>query len=449
MPIPETVSSASETPPHADVVIVGGGIVGAAAALELAERGQRVVLCEKGIIGGEQSSRNWGWIRLSHRDPREMPMMLAAMDLWHGLNERVGADTGFRTCGITYGCATPRDVEAMRPWADIQREHGIPAEMVSAETALSRYPGLKVPLAGAMYNPADGRAEPTLVTSAIAKAAQRHGATILQNCAVRGVETSAGRVSAVVTETGRIACNSVLVAGGVWSRLFLGNLGINLPQLRVQNSVLRVGPVDGETPDATIKTRDFTLRRQLDGGYVVAGVLANRTEILPDAIQLARLFLPSLRNEWRELNLNFGPAFLRDARVPRRWRLDAPSPFETTRILDPEPDRKRTDKLLANLQAAYPVFRGAQVAERWGGMIDVMPDAIPVISPTEQVRNGIPGLHVASGFSGHGFGLGPAAGRLTAQMILGEPSIVDPRPFRLSRFTDGERIAPIGGVSRR
>ncbi|MBV9199597.1 MAG: FAD-binding oxidoreductase, partial [Alphaproteobacteria bacterium] len=87
---------------------------------------------------------------------------------------------------------------------------------------------------------------------------------------------------------------------------------------------------------------------------------------------------------------------------------------------------------------AFPVFRNAVVAESWGGMIDVMPDAIPVISPVEAV----PGFYIATGFSGHGFGIGPGAGKLVADMVAGDPTLVDPAPFRLSRFTDGSNPRP-------
>ncbi|MGH7065576.1 MAG: NAD(P)/FAD-dependent oxidoreductase, partial [Stellaceae bacterium] len=86
----------------------------------------------------------------------------------------------------------------------------------------------------------------------------------------------------------------------------------------------------------------------------------------------------------------------------------------------------------------FPIFRDRKVAESWGGLIDVMPDAIPVISPVD----GLPGFFIATGFSGHGFGIGPGAGRLIAAMATGDPPPVDPTPFRLSRFTDGSNPRP-------
>ena len=95
-PRPDPVVSDETFPERASVVVIGGGIIGACTALELAERGIDVVLCEKGEVGAEQSSRNWGWCRQMGRDPREIPLAIEALRLWRGMNERVGAETGFR-----------------------------------------------------------------------------------------------------------------------------------------------------------------------------------------------------------------------------------------------------------------------------------------------------------------------------------------------------------------
>ena len=116
--------------------------------------------------------------------------------------------------------------------------------------------------------------------------------------------------------------------------------------------------------------------------------------------------------------------------MKRRWRLDETSPFEAVRVLDPEPDRFVVDRARTAAAQAFPLFRNAEMAESWGGMIDVMPDAIPVISAVES----LPGFFIATGFSGHGFGIGPGAGRLMADMVAGDAPVVDPAPFRLDRF---------------
>ncbi|HEY0276185.1 MAG TPA: FAD-binding oxidoreductase [Paenirhodobacter sp.] len=440
--------SDSALPQAVDVVIIGGGIAGTCAALELADRGLKVALCEKGEIGAEQSSRNWGWVRLSHRDPREMPLMVESVRLWQGLNDRIGADTGYRQCGITYTLSTDADVADAEESVAEQNKYQIAAKLITADEGLSRFPGLRLNIKSAMYNPQDGRAEPQKAAPAVARAVQERGGTVHQNCAVRVIETAAGRVSGVVTERGRIACSAVLLAGGAWSRLFLNNMGIYLPQLRTTSTVLRTSPVpDG--PEGTLKYKDFTLRKRFDGGYNIAGSDTGRYELTPDSFRLFKAFIPTLKNEWRGMRMTVGRQSMEGLRQRRHWGPNDRTPFEETRILDPIPDKKAADRMLEAIKSAYPVFRDATVAQYWAGQIDVLPDVIPAISATEGVRNGVPGLFVSTGFSGHGFGLGPGAGRLAADLVSGHAPIVDPTPFRLSRFSDGSKIKAMIGVTTR
>ena len=149
-----------------------------------------------------------------------------------------------------------------------------------------------------------------------------------------------------------------------------------------------------------------------------------------------------LRLERKALRLRLGRRFLDQLLTPRRWALDRPSPFEKVRVLDPAPTGWALDAAEAALAESFPVFRGVKRAESWAGLIDATPDTVPVISPVD----GLPGFVIASGFSGHGFGIGPAAGRLTADLVTGDPPLVDPTPFRFSRFSDGTRPQPVTGV---
>ncbi|RWR09050.1 NAD(P)/FAD-dependent oxidoreductase [Paenirhodobacter populi] len=444
----DPVESDPVLPQSVDVVVIGGGIAGSCAALELADRGLRVALCEKGQVGAEQSSRNWGWVRLSHRDPREMPLMVESVRLWQTINERVGADTGYRKCGITFTLATDADVADAEEAIAEQNKYQIPARLIPAAEALERFPGLSLDIKGAMYNPEDGRAEPQKAAPAVARALRERGGTVHQNCAVRVIETAGGRVSGVVTEKGTIRCSAVLLAGGAWSRLFLNNMGIYLPQLRTTSTVLRTSPIpDG--PDGTVKYKDFTVRHRYDGGYTIAGSNTSRFEITPDSFRLFKAFLPTLKNEWRGLRMTVGRQTLEGLRTARKWGPNDRTPFEETRILDPIPDRRRADRMLADVKGAWPTFADATVEQYWAGQIDVLPDVIPAISPTEGVKNGVPGLFVSTGFSGHGFGLGPGAGRLAADLVSGHTPIVDPTPFRLSRFTDGSKVRAMIGITTR
>jgi glycine/D-amino acid oxidase-like deaminating enzyme len=288
-----------------------------------------------------------------------------------------------------------------------------------------------------MYTPSDGRGEPQMGAPAIAGAAQRAGAKILQHCAVRGIDSTGGRISGVITEKGRITCNRVVLAGGAWSRLFSGNTGIELPQLKVLLSVMRTEKLDGG-PEISATGKGFGYRRRLDGGYTVSDRDANLFDIVPDAFRLGPAYLKLKRSQSGGTKMRLGRRFLEEWTTPRHWSMDQVSPFEQVRTLDPKPSAAVLARAGKNIAAAFPVFKKMVMADSWAGYIDVTPDAIPVISGVDK----LPGFFIATGFSGHGFGIGPGAGRLMAEMVAGEPTVVDPKPFRFSRFAEGEGSKP-------
>lgn len=249
---------------------------------------------------------------------------------------------------------------------------------------------------------------------------------LLTNCAVRAVETKAGRVSGVVTERGTIRCGAALVAAGSWTRLFAGNLGLNFKQLPVRATVARIEH-NGPVPDFAVGGTDFSFRKRQDGGYSIAVRNANVVELGLDNVLLAPDFLPAFRTGWRELQLRLGAETLRSVGLQRRWRADEQTPFERNRINTTAPYGTLPQQALKNLIEAVPAFAGAKITSSWSGFIDTTPNSLPVISPLP-----LPGLFVASGFSGHGFGIGPAAGRLAAELITGATPFTDPAPFRYS-----------------
>jgi glycine/D-amino acid oxidase-like deaminating enzyme len=149
-----------------------------------------------------------------------------------------------------------------------------------------------------------------------------------------------------------------------------------------------------------------------------------------------------MRLEWQHLRLRLGERFMAEWRTARHWPLDRESPFEQARVLDPAPIAHDNAVARQRIAEAWPVFAGAQIVQEWAGLIDVTPDAVPVISAVPQV----PGFFVATGFSGHGFGIGPGAGRLMADLVTGETPIVNPHAFRFTRFSDGSRPRPQAGL---
>lgn len=433
----DAVQSSERFPSTADIVIIGGGIIGVSAALFLARQGLSVILCEKGHVAGEQSSRNWGWVRRMGRDPRELPLIVKAMDLWDGMQQLVGEDVGFRRSGILYLCDSDRDVTHQEEWMRSAGDLVLDSRIVSGAELAALQPGAAKTYRAALYTGSDGRAEPQQAAPAIARAAIRAGAVILQQCAVRGIDVTAGRISGVVTERGTIRAGTVIVAGGAWSSALLRDLDIRLPQLSVRSSVLRTAPVEGG-PEGAAWASNFAYRKRLDGGYTIAEGSASRHEIVPDSFRFLGDFLPLIASEWRSLSLRIAPDFI--AQMGRKW--DNGFFYEQSRVLDPAPVTSFLNRARAEIEAVFPVMKAAPTVQQWAGYIDTTPDAVPVISPVKT----LPGLIIATGFSGHGFGIGPGAGHLAADLATGRNPIVDPTPFRYERFIDGTRHRPVTGV---
>lgn len=219
--------------------------------------------------------------------------------------------------------------------------------------------------------------------------------------------------------------------------MFCRHHGIDLPQVGVLATVFATGAAPAITEGA-IGSDAFSLRRREDGGYTVAWRDRVRVELTPQGIRYARRFLPMLREQWSKTRFGVGRSFLDGPESLARWSLDGPSPFERTRVVDPAPDMALARNTHERLQAAFPILRGIPMKQAWGGLIDSTPDAIPVISSVEE----LPGFFLATGFSGHGFALGPGAGQLAAEIVTGATPSVDPRPYRYSRMVDGSQLRP-------
>ena len=209
-------------------------------------------------------------------------------------------------------------------------------------------------------------------------------------------------------------------------------MGIDFPQLKILGSVMRTEPLDGP-PELAVAGPDFAFRKRLDGGYTVARRNLYEAHVVPDSFRLLPRFFGAAIRQRHEFRLRFTGRFQEEARIARRWAMDQPSPFETVRVLDPAPNPAIVEESRVNLVRAFPAFAPARIAQSWGGLIDTTPDAVPVIGPVPSV----PGFFLMSGFSGHGFGIGPGAGRLMAELVMGAPPVVDPGPFRFGRFGTG------------
>lgn len=427
------VATDESLPDAADCVVIGAGIVGVSAAYWLAKAGKSVVLLEKGLIGGEQSSRNWGWCRQQNRDARELALSTKSLALWEEMTADIGEDMGFRRCGLLYLSNSEAEIEHWAAWGRFARGEGVDTRMLDRAAATERGAATGQSWRGGVWSPTDGTADPSRAAPLIAKGILKHGGRVVQNCAARGLELSAGAVSGVITERGVIATRQVIMAGGAWAGSFLHQLGVRFPQAAVRSSVLSVEP-GAEGLPAALHTARVTVTRRGDGGHTLAVSGRGHVDPTPGALLGARHFLPMFAKRWRVLRPGGTQAWRAGFETRARWALDRETPMERMRILSPRPSRALGEETLRRARALLPALREVPVQARWAGYIDCTPDGVPVID----TQTGVAGLALAAGLSGHGFAIGPGVGHLIADLVLGRAPITEVAQYRLSRFGESQ-----------
>lgn len=430
-----------ELPESVEVAIIGGGVAGICTAWFLAREGVSVLVCDKGRVAGEQSSRNWGWVRQQGRDADELPIMMDSIDSWEKIAEEIGDEIGFSRQGIMYLARNNSELEEFEKWLDVAKLHQLDSRMLSSEEIAKRIKDNPNHWKGALYTQSDGRAEPFTAVPAIARHLQAKGVLIRENCAVRCLDVEAGKVSGIVTEHGLVKAQSVVCAGGAWSSLFMGNLGVDLPQLTVRATVARTEP-SADFFSGSAAGGGIAFRRRKDGGYTIAPGGINEHFISAESFRYLFKFLPVLRKSTRTVQLKLGKDVISRLLPTRRWRADQVTPFEKTRVLNPEPSEAGIKRMRDGLIKYLPSLADVPFVEAWAGMIDVTPDVVPVMDEVASY----PGLYLATGFSGHGFGFGPGAGKVMSNMVLGNSPEHNLNRFRLSRFTDGSPMIPGPGL---
>lgn len=429
------IPSNEKLPTDADVVVIGGGIIGAAATYFMAKQGYKVALVEKGLVGCEQSSRNWGWCRQQNRDERELPTSVLSMRLWDEMSKDIGFDLGFRRCGLRYATDDPEQLAQWDAWQDLAKQYGVKTVMLNAKEANAMIPARGRNWIGGVHSINDGKGEPAIAAPMIAEGARALGATIHQNCAARGLDITNGKVEGVITEHGTIRTNKVLCAAGAWASAFCRHHGISFPQSSVRQTAFRTKPMEN-IGEAIYTNGGIALTRRLDGSYTAAISGSALVEITPQGIRYAKNFMPMFIKRLKNLQMSVGSSFLSGPEALNSWRNDEVSPFEKIRILDPAPVKSNLKRTIANVQSLFPVFEKMEIMESWGSFVDCTPDAIPVISEIDSVD----GFYLAAGTSAHGFGLGPGLAHLAADMVLGKQTEIDTTPYRLSRLLDGSKV---------
>ncbi|MDW6024297.1 FAD-binding oxidoreductase [Mesorhizobium sp. BAC0120] len=424
-------------PGNSEVVIVGGGVVGVTTALFLAQRNIPVALLEKGRVAAEQSSRNWGWIRKQGRDADELPIVIEASRLWRQLAEECGEDIGLNQTGVTYLASSDKEMASFEEFMKLAAIHQLDTRLLDGNETAKLIEGMSRNFKGALTTPSDMRAEPWVAVPALARLAARKGARIVENCAARTLEISAGRIKGVWTEAGYIETSSVLVAGGAWSSLFLRKHGVSIPQLSVRSTAAATEPMPEIHPGAAVDEH-IAFRRRQDGGYTLASGGGSLLYVGPDAFRHATKYLPALAaNPFGTRYFPFAPKGYPDSwSTPRDWTADSQSPFERMRVLNPPAERSRVRAIERNFSGLFPQLGKVRLKASWAGMIDAMPDVVPIVDRVQAIG----GLFVATGMSGHGFGVGPGIGRVVSDLIQGNGIGHDLSRFRLSRFHDGSAI---------
>lgn len=383
-----------------DVVIIGGGISGTAAAYELSRLGVKVVLVEQGDLASMASGWTLAGVRQSGREAPELPLAMAAVERWGYLSEELGADVEYRREGNLRLLLDESGRQETIDRVAAEQAIGLPVEYLPDNAAIREIaPAIAEWVPGASYCPTDGHANPTAAVAAFAAAAQRLGAKIMTNTPVEGIEVVGGKVAGVRVPGGIIPADTVIVAAGVYSNALTAPLGIDLPYTLYRVSVVQTTPLPPLLAQVIgTQPLNFAGRQQADGRFR-----------LTDPGQLWPHTLDDLHDDYEPVM----------------------------------PTLQTVHDTITNASAVLPMLLAARIARVWGGLVDVTPDEIPVIERSPEIE----GLIIAAGFSGHGFCLGPVTGQILRDLVVEGETPYPIEAFQRGRFEGMERrgtASPLG-----
>ena len=419
-----------ELPRRADVIVVGAGIVGLAAAYELAEQGMKVCLLDRAQAGSAQSTRNWGFIRQQGRCVEELPLMIEATRMWLELEKRLGCDMDWVQGGNLRLTDSPDRAEDYHRWIDMARSLGLDSRVARAEEVEQIMPGFAGRYLTAIFTPSDGQVNPVKAVAGYAGALRALGVEIYENYRAAAIVTAAHQVVGVQTDDGFIGTSNVVLAAGAGSKALLRSVGLEVPIHFVGQTVALTTAVPRLT-NACVWTGEIGFRQARSGGIVLSS--GGLGDVKVDIDSLASLVSP------RQFSQAF-PMYWKNReylRIRPRELVGALTSGRKNGLFEDVARYSDVAHALETLSRYFPELR-CQVAMAWAGTIDGTPDALPVIDAVDQPS----GLIVATGMSGHGFGIAPAVGKIVADLVTRGSSSYDLSPFRLRRFRDGAAKAP-------
>lgn len=417
-------------PTCCDAVVVGGGVLGLSIAYELAGRGLSVVLVERDRVGGRQSGRNLGFVRQQGRAFAELPMMMAANARWRSLSAELGSDVGWQTGGNLRLTNDPETAGRYERWAAEAARYGLDSRVVSREEVRSILPASGVDFLLAIFTASDGHADPVATCRSYAAAARARGVQLCQGIEVSAITVAGGRVTGVATPLGEVGASTVVLAAGLGSPRLAREIGLELPTQLVRQSVALTEPVPPVTK-AACWTGDLFIRQDVHGCLRLAGSTRNEIDLDPARLRHAPRFFSSYLANRSQLRFRLDRASVVRAAVRALQTGDGDE-------LSPRASAADVRYCLERAERYFPEVGYLRLRRAWAGEIDATPDALGVIDAAA----GPSGLVVATGMSGHGFGLGPVVGEVVAALVTGADPGYDLRPFRAARFHDGSHLEP-------
>lgn len=372
-----------------DAVVIGAGISGAATAYELATAGLSVVLLDRWGPAAMASGWTLAGVRQSGRHPAELPLAQAAVALWGELHERLGADLRYRRKGNLRLARTPEELPVIERLVAEQSAAGLDVRLLRGAAVQDVAPAVSPDVLAACFCPSDGHADPHRSVQAFVDAAVRAGVQTRFGEQAVAVEVAGGRVTGVRTDKDLIPAGHVVLAAGVLGNALLDPLGAGVPIDVRMVTLIRSIPLPPVLDQVIgVASADCAGRQEADG----------------------RFRATNAGEPWH-------------GRMTHGDRPTVPPPA------------RALEAVVAKFGAAVPAFREAPVESVWAGLLDMTPDALPVLDKVP----GAEGLVVAMGFSGHGFCLGPITGRIVSALVRDEATGFDLAPFRLGRFAGWNR----------